>query len=327
MSPWTGDASGPQFAPLSGGYPVIERLLPRNTVSLLVGAAYSGKTSLLLPACSDYLTRGEFLGYQAPVNSQGHIMQAPMGYMACDRTLGEVSRSIHESGLPALTPERFPVASWQSVINRDAEFPTIHDLYATFPEPRPQFLVVEAVQALVSSGKISDFQEVTRFYGQLKRFCAERDVTILATTLTAKIKGDESYSSQDRPLGSSAWASGAATLMVLDMADADQPEHKQTTLRKLVIRTRRQAPNILYYDWNMAGHLVPTLEALEWREALTTRLWSVKEGDPVTKATMVEWGESLGVRERAVEEWLTECVAGGSLERVKKGTYRRPYKT
>ena len=95
-------------------------------------------------------------------------------------------------------------------------------------------------------------------------------------------------------------------------------------MRRLVTKTRRQPTRITYYDFDSSGHLVPTVLLADWKEQLGAKLSLVADGEPIPKATFVQWGSDAGVRETAVEQWLTEVTERGTLERVKRGTYRKP---
>ena len=325
----TPSASPTQFSPLLPHHPVVPLLLPRASISLLVGAPYAGKTGLLLPALARYLTHGDFLGWPAARHpDSGHPMLARLGYLSCDRTLNEIATDLHAATAAGLhlPPDLLPYVSGQNSLAADA--PTLPDLYELFPRPRPQLLVVEALQALCQ-GKVTDNQEVARFCAGVKRWAQQQDVTILGTVLTAKAKeGEGRYRSVDRPMGASTWANQAATLFDLSLADDDKPQEQQSSLRKLVVYTRHAAPAIQYYDFNDQHLLVPITEPEGWRVLLAELAGKLEPGFPIPTREILGWSELVGARRPSVEKWLyEEAEALGLLEKVKRGTYRRPYCT
>ena len=301
---------------------LVPGLLPRHTLSLLVGTSYVGKTALLLPALARYVSEGDLWGHPAARSPSGSLLCARVGYVVCDRTRDEVATRLHLMALPELDWRRFPFVSWQDC--RRGESPTLSELYEEFDNPKPQLLVVEAIQTLMPSGKISDYREVMQFVAVTKRWCRDHDVTILGTTLSPKAKEDEGhYAPFDMALGAGAWSAGTASLLALELAD---PFSSGSTQRKLTILTRTSKPVIEYYDFNNAGHLVPTIRMDDWRDAMNKQAAALAPDELVTTAEVLEWGRSLGVSVRSAADWLAGAETEGRLEKVKKGTYRRPTK-
>ena len=322
-------SSTPQFSPLLPHHPVVPLLLPRCSISLLVGAPYAGKTGLLLPALARYLTHADFLGWPAARHPESQRpMLARLVYLSCDRTLNEIATDLHAASVAGLSlpPDLLPYVSGQNSLASEA--PTLPDLYELFPRPRPQLLIIESLQTLCQ-GKVTDNQDVARFCAGLKRWAQQQDVTLLGTVLTAKAKeGEGKYCSVDRPMGASTWANQAATLFDLSLADDDKPRDQQSSLRRLVVYTRHAAPTIQYYDFDDRRLLVPVTEPEGWRELLADLAAKLEPGVPIATKEILNWSELVGVRRPSVEKWLYEEVeALGLLEKVKRGTYRRPYRT
>jgi hypothetical protein len=251
-------------------------------------------------------------------------MMSRLGYLAGDRTMSQVARMFHSCG-HQLPIDQFPYLSWQNSLPKQ-DSPSLDDLFDLFPQPRPQFLIVDALQTLMPSGKLNDYQEVMRYYAALKRFCTDRDVTLLGTVPTAKTGTGDDYHAPS-PLGSVGWEHGAETTIRVELVDARQPEEKQGTMLRVYIRTRSARPATLWYDFDSEGRLVPALTVEDWSPALLTRLQAIPEGQPIPKRTFVTWGHELGRSETTIEGWLTDCIRRSVLERVKQGTYRRPYRT
>ena len=324
----SGSSPSPAFTPIVPNYPVVEDLFPRNTISLLAGSAFSGKSALLYSSLRDYLRSGNFLGYSAPRDSRERIMMARIGYISGSKTLEEMLYDISKTGIPEFSPLPFQLVSQQSSMQRELEFPRIEDLYQQFTKPRPQFVIVDGLFGFCT-GKVYDYQDVGHFMGRLKRFCYENDVTILATAPTAKAKADELYSGPERILGSQAWACEASTVLILEIhIDERNGRDFIHTLRRLEIWTRTKPPEDKFYDFNDSHHLVLVSGFdNDWRQYMTNRLSQIAEGVPLETRTLVSWAAERGISVSATETWITQSVASNLLERLRRGIYRRPYQT
>lgn len=329
----------PAFDPVPG-------LLSRKTFSILCGAPFSGKTALILPAVQSYLQRGEFLGAAAPRHpgpgpDAGATQLARLGYLSCDRSHSAVARMLHGAQLPSLSLSTFPVVSWQAWRHsaladlparaEPAPMSILDTLYQEFAPPRPQLLLIEGLQTLMPDGRMNDNAAVARWCSELNHWMDLNDVTILGTTATAKVKGDEKYQqTHDSILGAIAWAQHCHSLLHISRLD---PEGSQT--RKLITMTHEHGEQavgtqITYYDFDSHRHLVPTVIPDNWRDQMWMRLQKIPEGEPITRAEFQLWGKEIGqCSVRLIDDWLAENTLpiGGLLERVKKGVYRRPYKS
>jgi hypothetical protein len=323
----------PLTVPLLPDYPITESI-PRNSLNMLCGASFSGKTMLLRSELAAYLRTGVLFGSPAPMFPMDDPEPAPIplpmvarvGYLACTDSSTKVP----------IMPAGVAVLSWRKHLRRDDERPvTVDYLWHKFPEPRPQFLVVDGLQLLMPGGKVNDMCEVARWCAELTNWCEAMDVTILGTANTPKTKpGDPSYANQDRIAGSMQWAASVHNLLVLDLAD----QREETELRKKSIEretTRvlttmthgRRSVAPVYYDFDSEYRLVPTLtpsaqmSELEWHVALASTV-AAHAAEEIRTAQMHEWGEALGLSIPTINRWIAEVRVEGKLDQIRKGLYK-----
>lgn len=319
--------TNPTSSSLPEGYPITS-LLARNSLNMLCGAPFSGKTTLLAHEVSRYLRDGTLFGSQAPTDPAGTPFLARVGYVICDR--------IALDSLP-IFPASIPIVGRRTSGPRalDSRLTTLQSLYEEFPEPRPQLLIVDGLQSIMPSGKIMDMVEVTRWCFDLGQWCQENDVTILGTASTPKVKpGEPTYALHDRICGSIAWALSMHLILVLDYADQRsdqeiaQARSERGSMRILYrLRHDHSSPPPLYYDFDSTGAFDPVATPdpphteAEWKLALIA-MAEQHAGEAIRTAQIIEWAASLGVSRPTAERWIVEMTLTGRMERLSKGVYK-----
>src|SRR5262249_20533250 len=124
-------------------------------------------------------------------------------------------------------------------------FALLEVLWAALPDPKPSWLILEGIQALLPGGKISDNAEVGRFCLAVRDWCEQHDCAALGPPPSPNTRlKDGGSRPRDKPLGAVAWAEAAHTLWVLDQPEAG------SSLRELTCLTRHAPSYTLWYDFD-----------------------------------------------------------------------------
>ena len=314
----------------------IPGLLHRQSVNLLVGSPSSGKTLLALSQLEEYAAGKGFLGYPA----EGDYTPVQLGVISATRTLNDMLHSVQP--FPLLSSQSvFPIEAWNSGDTEISELDTLNRIYSKLSETTPQhrpvrLLLVEGIQSLMQTGKVNDNKQVKDFCVRLHRFCESRDVTILGTVGTAKMKKGDYYPLlADRVFGAATWAHESKTFLGIEQIDLHRPISLRPSIRRVIIQVPDGPGRVLYTDFDDDGRLrVLTEEASDQtsstEQGLDDQLAQEKEGAEFRRQELNEWGDNLStpVSPRTVQRWIDSRVELGFLQRkgsTRSLTYMKPF--
>lgn len=312
-------------------------LFSRRSINLLIGSSTSGKTLLALSQLENYVTSGSFLNHQLPAD---HLPDQ-CGAIVCAGTLESLYNNITSMDLETLSDlTRFPIRDWDP---SSGETPLetlerLHDALGKASRQPIHFLFVDGLQLMLEgSGKVNDPRAVRDFYKLLQQFCLDRDVTILATIGTAKMRRGESYPLlADRVYGSTVWAQEAETLIGIEQVRLELPEERRPKYRRLIIQPKgRVRSQVIYADFDDQGRLLVIERTADDTDSpiysdLDGLLDKAAPGTELTKDALLAWGETLGASGRTVERWVaSRCDESlGMLEKLgnnRTRTFRKPF--
>jgi hypothetical protein len=306
-------------------------LFERHSVNLIIGTSGAGKTQFLYNQLENYGTGGGFLNYSGtPVQ---------MGLLACSRTETDIFHSLQK--FPFLSDQRnFPYQMWSTSPEHDdyENLQAAYDLLnASLPESqRPvRLLVVENFQQLMSSGKILDTQEVMKFCSALHRFCRNRDVTIVGTVGTPKMKGSECYPQlADRIPGANCWASEMNSLIGVERTKLHRSPETRPGERRIIVQTENAPDTVHWGKFMEDGRMEVSPDYIPVDEIespadkfLDEKLTAAAAGAEFRKKDLERWAAEKSISTRTLERWTAKRVQDGLLVRIgqtRNARYRKP---
>jgi len=291
----------------------------------MIGSGGSGKTKLILNQFNEYAAGRGFLKHSHAGTTDAQREQQPqpvhMGAILCTRTRDSFSDQVAKYPFLDARPN-FPYALWVAAEKHD-EYDAIVAAHEQLSRVQPvKLLLIEEIQSMMSNYKPSDPKEVRRLCRALQQFCVAKDVAILGTVPTAKMKRGEYYPKlADRIYGSVTWGQEAESLIGVEESDLHLPFAKRSMRRRVIVQPQDQAREILYADFDSDGRLglidvdVPMEEESQTRMELDTRLEGAAAGGTFTRSELDEWGDSLStpVSPRTVQRWIESRVEIGLL--------------
>jgi hypothetical protein len=288
---------------------IIADLFPVRRVHLLVGPSGAGKTRWLFPMISDWLASKQIF--------ERNSYPLPCGYLACDRPAEAAKETLSALALPNMSPDNFPI---KSMMDLDKEFH--YDCLPTMFSPHVRVIFVEALAALLPNGKINDYHSVLKFFKALYKICTRSNLTIIGSVHQPKMREDESFSHpRDKVLGSVAWAACSDTVILIE---PDNPRNTQSTRRRMTVLPRNESHFEYTLDFNDLGHLLPIGgDAASYAFLMEQELTKLSFDDSIETASIHEWGAKHAIPRRTVEFWIKSQLELGTIERIRKGVYKR----
>jgi hypothetical protein len=288
----------------------------------MTGTSKSGKTEFILNQFDNYMAGNGFLGYgigTSPVQ---------LGAVVCSRSHDYYQRKVNKFPILNSNFQNFPYEMWKP--SRENNLPSLQNLRDTFDRLCERtcgrgdikLLLVENCQSLMPSKKWNDPGSITEFCAALREFLEDRNVAMLGTLGTAKMKRGESYSQlADKVFGSGQWAHEAETLMGIERHQPGYvPGQKKSTLRFLEVQAEDGSEKAIWADFNGDGHLVPIERCAEdWFASPTADLdaWlaAAPIGQKFIRDEFLEWGQRVNIGETKTKAWINLQVAKGRLDR------------
>lgn len=316
----------PAPAPLFSPYAIVPGLFARRSINVIVGDSKTGRFKLALTNFNSYADPARSLFLDYPVQNPVRL-----GCILCFKDRDQTVNNFRAMGLDNLARTgTFPIMRWHSSDETEALHPLVgpyRALQMADPKqgrfhdiPPPNFILIENLQLLLSSGNSSGEKEVAVFLDLLRKFCNENDVTILATVGTPKTGV---YSHCQRIKGTGLWADGVDTIISLEEVKGNPSNGLSREMaenyRKLTIIPPGQPRIRQWARFQMNGRLClvrePEARMVTGPEMLYKLLGDEGEGKMFTRGDFMAWGTKSDVGERSVDRWIGECVAGGVLRR------------
>lgn len=307
--PVTAAQSSPTSVSTEAPKYLVETILPVRRCHLIVGPSGAGKTRWMLPMMEDFISGKSIMDRKTNT--------LPCGYLVCDRPAEAAQETIAMLDLPGLAT--MPI---KSLMNMSAEFTP--DILPTMFDKSVKVIFIEALAALVPNGKINDYASVLRFFRMLYRIMDKHDLTIIGTVHQPKLREDESFTHpRDKVLGSVAWAACSDLVVLIEPENA---KNIHSTRRKMTVLPRNESHFEYKLDYDAKGRLVPNnSEAMEADFMFDQELAKLPVSSPILTAVFMDWGDRFKLSARTVDRWISNRCDEGKLEKVKKGTYRRPH--
>lgn len=212
---------------------LIERIFPKREVHLVAGSPGVGKTTWLLGILMTWMDGGSVLGFKST--------PCPWMYVTGDRSVdGNIRTAVRMN----IDPKRIPMAD----LKVKNEEPLVgYLLRLKLKHPEVGLFVIEGLQSFVPKGNGNNYATVAGFLRTLTEFCQKYDVTIIGVCHSAKRKKNDYYESpRDRLMGSGAWSAYADAIVMVESADAEDPEESK---RNIFIMPRNDRNRSYMYDW------------------------------------------------------------------------------
>ena len=314
---------------------LFSRLFKPATFNLIIGSPKSGRTKLALTNLNSYRAGSGFLDHHLAPKEK--LLQ--MAAISATGTSDELKSTIRDLELAHLNDfHNFPIRDWDDSQDEDWRG-TLSRLLKEMEEEEAagpiKFLFIRGLQNMMPSGRVNDFKLASKFCRELKEFCVERSLIILATVGTAKQKHIERYSQlADRIFGASVWAEWASTLIGIERLNLERMEEEREPGRRIVIQSHNYEV-VLDGEWcEDTGRLIvvdrQTLLDEAPSFAMMDRVWdsSVTCGAVLDRQQVVELAE-WPLSYSTMGRWLRRRSHDkmGFVEKVGKGKYRKPLAT
>src|ERR1700674_4225398 len=172
---------------------IVDDILPANCIHLIGGPSGAGKSRFLFSEI--------IIPWRAGTDVMGYKSNpAPFAYISCDRPRASVLRTLEAI---EITPD-FPILS---VMGRSKTLPTFQSILSSVPKDT-RVLFIEPIQ--VFAKRQNDYLSVWEWFQHAYTLCEERQITILGSCHTTKVKEDAQFlHPREKVLGSVAWAACA----------------------------------------------------------------------------------------------------------------------
>lgn len=289
-------SNGPKF--------IIDQFLPVRQLHLFAGPSGAGKTTLLLQMLESIYRVEPFFGREThPV---------PFVYVSCERNKEGTDSTFERM---SINPAMFTVIDG---INFKSPFDVIKKVLELHPPTK--LIVIEGI-AMLTDDKMrdSDYGAVGRWLRKIVSTCYERDITVIGTVHSPKMKEKERYENpRQRVHGSVAWGAVGDTIFIVE------PSKDSPLVRDVYVLPRNSAEMKLEMTFEGGnGRLVAVANEENANQNWLRRWIAKQEGEWATSA-LVEAAENdpIPIAERTIKRLLSWAVDSGYVEQVIRGKYR-----
>jgi hypothetical protein len=295
---------------------IIDELMPTREVHIIAGPSGAGKTTFLFQMLSDIQAGVPVFGYPThPV---------PIAYIACDRSLAGIHRTLERIGLtPAFpvyslfTSPEFKLPSHRTPMGMLSQLKSLH--------PEVQLIVVDAIGLLLDDGH--GYGKTGSFITSMVEMCTANNQTIWGIHHSPKQKTDSKYASaRQRLSGFTSWAGCASLIVLVEPAEEGDVNNRDRN----VIVLPRDAPEVsLSYTTDLDGRIIPvTPDPPKKKGQLQAEFDALLEKIPVGFVSMTQIREilhSIKAGERWGRKLINRHVDAGDIIRIDNGAYQKLY--
>jgi AAA domain len=319
---------------------LVDSILPSSSVHLLAGAPGAGKTTL-----AAWLLRQVHDG--APIfDHQSHPPSA-MAVIVADRPWASHAQWFRGVGLEDIQHYSFQDDSgfrWDQLRRTKAWMPSLLRAIDHQDLPPHSFLLIDPI-SLFLGGDLLDYISVFCALGELFQFCVDRQLTILGTAHSGKLRVGKEFQyvrPQDRILGSTALVGCADTVMYLATPSELRerywelywaPHHAEPGSTRLLrdpgTGLFRLAPFALSRAERARAREAATAKAVR-RHAQSLKLLASlfpetasNPDDGTSTAVLLERGVGVGLSRRTVYRHVGQLVRMGLIVQVSRGYWKR----
>lgn len=289
-------SNGPKF--------IIDQFLPVRQLHLFAGPSGAGKTTLLLQMLESIYRVEPFFGREThPV---------PFVYVSCERNKEGTDSTFERM---SINPAMFTVIDG---INFKSPFDVIKKVLELHPPTK--LIVIEGI-AMLTEDKMrdSDYGAVGRWLRKIVSTCYERDITVIGTVHSPKMKEKERYENpRQRVHGSVAWGAVGDTIFIVE------PSKDSPLVRDVYVLPRNSAELKLEMTFeNGNGRLIPIVGMEETANQNWLKKWLLTQPVEWTTADLIEAGEKdvIPLAERTIKRLLNWALEVGLAKKVHKGRY------
>ena len=282
---------------------IIDDLIPVRQLHLYAGPSGAGKTTLLLQMLEAIQRVEPFFGRAThPV---------PFVYVSCERNKEGTDSTFARC---AISTASFPIIDGIGFKSPDAIIKKVMELH-----PNTRLIVIEGIAMLTDDRmRDSDYGAVGRWLRKIVAECYTRDITVIGTVHSPKMKEKERYENpRQRVHGSVAWAAVCDTIILVE------PSKDSPLVRDVHILPRNSAELRLEMTFeNGDGRLIP-VDGVSMNQSWM-RQWLVKQKGDWSTAELIQAGENdpIPISERTVKRLLAWAIGAGFVEKLHKGLYR-----
>jgi AAA domain len=294
---------------------LIDKILPAHEISLVAGPVNSGKTTFALEMLAAWMAGQPLWGYES--------YPAPCCYVNCGRSLAHTAYAIAQLGLEIPFASLLAPRSQQvrDAANRQFSVESLV-MVARRRVPDCRLIVADGFDTLCP-GNTSHSNIVSPFLAEATMRCYDYGVTILGLVQAGKGReGAHIAAPAERLLGSVAWSAHTQTKFIVE---PESPESPQQPDRTIYVLPKSHAPFTLRYRFANDGHFYERAQDVDRIAEFINAVGVIPEGEPITTSQLIDIASNLGIALRSAERMITEMLSLGIIERLKKGTYRRPY--
>lgn len=214
---------------------LVESLLPEHEINLVAGPSGAGKTRWLLQTLKQWETGAKFLGHTS--------YPCPWVYVASDRTLASVHRTLNSMGIDPKSLDIVP--AW------GADYKTLPQIFDAIGERGAKLAVIEAFGEFAEepTGKA-----VRNYLAAVQRMIAKDGITLIGVVESPKMKPHERYENpRQRVSGAAAWAHFTETIFLVEPENVSDPS---SPTRRLTVCPRNQEGLILKSAFDNQGRLI-----------------------------------------------------------------------
>jgi len=290
------DRKGPRF--------IIAQFLPVRQLHLFAGPSGAGKTTLLLQMLES-IQRGEsFLGREThPV---------PFVYVSCERNKEGTDSTFERMAIPTSSFIIMDGIGFKSPLEAIAKVLELH--------PLTKLIVLEGI-AMLTDDKMrdSDYGAVGRWLRKIVAFCYAKDITVIGTVHSPKMKEKERYENpRQRVHGSVAWAAVCDTIFLVE------PSKDSPLTRDVHVLPRNSAEVKLEMTFDGGNGRLLTVANEENANQNWLKRWISKQDGEWSTSQLIEAGETdvIPLSESTVKRLLAWAIQFGYVEQISRGKYR-----
>jgi hypothetical protein len=310
-----------QPGPVLVAFPVtpldpLPRIIPFGGVSLLAGAAGTGKTALLASFLRSLRDGKVVFGHQPSTIPAVGVVCSDRGW---ERGAGFWFDRVGFADIPHYAMVDDPSFDPRSLRRKFDRTARLLDFIDKLKLPRGSVVAVDPI-GLFLGGNLNDYDTCAVACLELRAGLRDRGLTLIGTAHSGKMKTDKNaryLRLQDAILGSAALFGFGDTQMYLAAPDELGKPHYA-----FVLHPHEAAPELFNLERDERGLFVPHTGVD--RGSCTRVLALVPEdGAPVTLGELVERAEAIPLTRKTVQRALAQLIEDGLVRKQRHGIYHR----
>jgi DNA-binding transcriptional ArsR family regulator len=305
-----------QPAPVSAPLDPIPRILPYGGVSLIAGAAGTGKTALLASFLRDLRQGRPIFGHQPSPIPAVAVITCDRGW---DRGAGFWFERAGFAEIPHYAMVDDPLFDPRSLRRKFDRTARLLEMVDKLALPSRSLVAVDPI-GLFLGGNLNDYDSCAVACLELRAGLRNRGLTLVGTAHSGKMKTDKNQRYlrlQDAILGSAALFGFGDTQMYLAAPDELRKSHYT-----LLWHPHEAKAEVFDLMRDENGLFVPYVPS-DTGSGVRVLALLPEDGAPLTLAEIVQLAAAIPLTPKTVQRALLELIEQGLVVKVKHGTYRR----